>query len=115
MPDKRDDEAPANASTTPDEEPANSSLSPEDSTSGERSDIHAVGPSDLRQGGVLERRALVHGEKIGSHYVRKQFTHMDEFRRRSDGVLEATERTLAPKSGIGKGSSGSNASCLGSD
>ena len=52
---------------------------------------------------MLERRALVHGEKIGSHYVRKQFTHMDEFRRRSDGVLEATERTLAPKSGIGKG------------
>ena len=43
------------------------------------------------------------GEKIGSHYVRKQFTHMDEFRRRSDGVLEATERTLAPRSGLGKG------------
>jgi amino acid transporter len=52
---------------------------------------------------VLERRAIMQGEKIGSHYVRKQFTHMDEFRRRSDGVLEATERTLAPRSGLGRG------------
>ena len=52
---------------------------------------------------MLERRAIMQGEKIGSHYVRKQFTHMDEFRRRSDGVLEATERTLAPRSGLGKG------------
>ncbi|MGO8947832.1 MAG: APC family permease [Ktedonobacterales bacterium] len=56
-----------------------------------------------RQSGVLERRAILHGEKLGSHYVRKQFTHMEEFRRRADGVLEATERTLAPKSGVGRG------------
>ncbi len=58
---------------------------------------------DPGRSGLLERRTIIQGEKLGSSYVRKQLTHTDEFRRRSDGVLEATERSLEPRSGMGRG------------
>ena len=106
MSSERDDEASSDVSPTPVEEsssPASPPPSPEGARSGPTSGSTDSRSDNFRQGGVLERRAIMRGEKIGSHYVRKQFTHMDEFRRRSDGVLEATERTLAPRSGLGKG------------
>jgi amino acid transporter len=68
-----------------------------------KADRTEASPDGGRPDGVLERRDILQGEKLGSHYVRKQFTHMDEFRRRADGVLQATERTLASESGVGRG------------
>ena len=97
--------AAAAASKEPDqarrEEPSTPSDATQPAYQGDRADS-SLG-SSRQNNGVLERRAILHGDKLGSHYVRKQFTHMDQFRRRSDGVLQATERTLAPKSGVGRG------------
>ena len=104
MPSQRDEEEAA-STEQPGSVHSDPSTAAEDTPAVSRADAadSSSHSGNSRPPGVLERRAILQGEKLGSHYVRKQFTHMEEFRRRSDGVLEATERTLDPRSNVGRG------------